>query len=128
LRWQVELLFKVVRSDDKIAEMPIQRPEAVKALFVCGLLTMLVHRRLIYVVRPEMAPEEVINLQRAHAVLRIISPVLHYKLMRDLGLIRGDQCLFDYLLFFLRDPNRSRLTQPVFAQSPDFETISQVFA
>ena len=128
LRWQVELLFKVLRSEYKIAEMPSQRPEAVKALLLCGLLTMLVHQRLIDVVRPEMAREEAINLQRAHAALRIISPVLHYKLMRDLGLIRGDQCLFDYLLFFLRDPNRSRLTQPVFAQSPDFETISQVFA
>lgn len=51
LRWQIELLFKELKRHYRIDQMPSSKREIVEALLYAGILTLVVSRRLLAVVR-----------------------------------------------------------------------------
>jgi IS4 transposase len=50
-RWQIELLFKELKSHYRIEDMPSRKRTVVEALFLAAVLTLLVSRRLLVLVR-----------------------------------------------------------------------------
>lgn len=55
LRWQVELLFKELKSHYRIDQMPSRKREIVEALLYASILTLIVSRRLLALVRKALA-------------------------------------------------------------------------
>lgn len=55
LRWQVELLFKSLKSHYRLEDMPSSKKVVVEALLYAAFLTMLVSRRLLAMVRRHLA-------------------------------------------------------------------------
>jgi putative transposase len=51
LRWEVELLFRELKSHYRLEELPSRKPEVVKALIYAAALTLLVSRRLLHALR-----------------------------------------------------------------------------
>lgn len=55
LRWQVELLFKELKSHYRLEDMPSSKRVVVEVLLYAALLTMVVSRRLLALVRRRLA-------------------------------------------------------------------------
>lgn len=55
LRWQVELLFKELKSHYRLDEMPSQRKEVVETLLYAAILSLTVSRRLLIAVRDALS-------------------------------------------------------------------------
>lgn len=55
LRWQVELLFKELKRHYRIDQMPSRKREIVEALLYASILTLIVSRRLLALVRKALA-------------------------------------------------------------------------
>ena len=51
LRWQVELLFKELKRHDRIDPMPSSNRHVVEALLYAAILTLVVSRRLLALIR-----------------------------------------------------------------------------
>jgi IS4 transposase len=77
LRWQIELLFKELKRHYRIDQMPSSRREIVEALVYAAILTLIVSRRLLALIRralPGLA--ERLPSQRWAAVLESVSAEL----------------------------------------------------
>ena len=63
-RWQVELLFRELKSHYRLAEMPSRKAHVVETLLLTAVITLLVSRKLLAAVRhrlrrrPHQVPEE----------------------------------------------------------------------
>jgi putative transposase len=55
LRWQIELLFKELKTHYRIEDMPSSKPAVVETLLYAALLTLVVSRRLLALVRKRLA-------------------------------------------------------------------------
>lgn len=55
LRWQVELLFKELKRHYRIDQMPSRKREIVEALLYASILTLIISRRLLALVRKALA-------------------------------------------------------------------------
>lgn len=77
LRWQIELLFKELKHNYRIDQMPSSKRHVVEALLYAAILTLIVSRRLLALVRralPDLADR--IPVQRWAALLESISTEL----------------------------------------------------
>jgi IS4 transposase len=77
LRWQVELLFKELKRYYRIDHMPSSKRHVVEALLYAAILTLIVSRRLLALVRRALAHlADRVPLERWAALLQSISPEL----------------------------------------------------
>jgi putative transposase len=77
LRWQIELLFKELKRHYRIDQMPSRKREIVEALLYAAILTLIVSRRLLELVRRALASlADRLPPQRWAAVLESVSSEL----------------------------------------------------
>jgi putative transposase len=77
LRWQIELLFKELKHHYRIDQMPSRKRHIVEALLYAAILTLIVSRRLLALVRAALAHlADRIPLQRWAALLESLSAEL----------------------------------------------------
>ena len=110
LRWQVELLFKELKSSYRLRDMPSKKKIVVEALLYATILTLLVSRHLLAAVRRRWAElAERIPLQRWASVLEAVASELLQVMIRPLREIKP---LLERITTFLHhevvDPNRWR--------------------
>ena len=111
LRWQIELLFKELKSTYRLEDMPSRKRAVVEALLYATILTFLVSRRLLAELRRRRADlAERAPLQRWALVLESVAPELLMIMTRPLQelkpLIRRIHAI---LLHEARDPHTKRL-------------------
>jgi putative transposase len=74
LRWQIELLFKELKTHYRIEDMPSSKRVVVEVLLYAAFLTMIVSRRLLALVRQRLAAmADRIPAQRWAAVLLVVA-------------------------------------------------------
>ena len=116
-RWQIELIFKELKSHYRLDELPTRKAHIVETLLLGAVITLLVSRRLIHVVRerlrrtPYKMPEQrwpAIFAAAAPAILDIV--LLLPRVSKVIA-----RRLESMLLHEAPDPNRSRqlLIEPV---------------
>jgi IS4 transposase len=112
LRWQIELLFKELKSTYRLEDMPSRKRVVVEALLYAAILTLLVSRRLLAALRhrrPGLAART--PLLRWAMVLESVAPELLLIMTRPLremkGLLRRTEAI---LLYEAVDPNKKRPT------------------
>jgi len=77
LRWQVELLFKELKRHYRLEDMPSAKRPIVEALLYAAILTLIVSRRLLALVRAALGPRgERVPNQRWAAVLESVAQEL----------------------------------------------------
>ncbi len=77
LRWQIELLFKELKHNYRIDQMPSSKRHVVEALLYAAILTLIVSRRLLALVRRALSDlADRIPVQRWAALLEAISTEL----------------------------------------------------
>lgn len=110
LRWQIELLFKELKTHFRLEDMPSGKAPVVEALLYSALLTMVVSRRILAVVRKHLrASDDRLPTQRWAAVFTSVAHDLLRIFTRRLGRIRT--LLRDVTRLLLHeavDPNRRR--------------------
>jgi len=57
-RWQIELLFKEMKSYYRLGDIPSRKPHIVEALLYATLTTLIVSRRLLQAVREALRPRQ----------------------------------------------------------------------
>lgn len=125
LRWEVELLFRELKTRFGLDKLRVSEPVIIEALLVVAALSLVVSRIILEQLR-ELEPLAVgegsehpseatsrIPTERGSAVIRRHADLIHHQLMLDLGYDWPD--LDEVLLRFARDPNlhRSRLREQV---------------
>ncbi|MGH9750821.1 MAG: transposase [Candidatus Polarisedimenticolia bacterium] len=109
-RWQIELLFKEMKSYYRLEDIPSRRPHIVEALLYATLVTLVVSRRLLQAVRqalrgrPHAVPEgrwAAIFAAVSSAILDLV--LAPARVARDLA--RWTEAM---LLHEAVDPNRSQ--------------------
>jgi putative transposase len=77
LRWQVELLFKELKRHYRLEDMPSAKRHIVEALLFAAILTLVVSRRLLALVRQQLGKlAERVPTQRWAAVLESVAQEL----------------------------------------------------
>jgi IS4 transposase len=112
LRWEIELLFKELKSFYRLEDMPSRKRVVVEALLFAAILTLLVSRRLLAALRHRRRGlAERTPLLRWATVLVSVAPELLLIMTRPLreikGLLRRTE---DVLLHEAVDPNQKRPT------------------
>lgn len=109
-RWQIELLFKEMKSHYRLEGLPSRKPHIVEALLYATLVTLVVSRRLLRAVRQALRgrPHAVPEGRWAAIFAATSAPILDLllapaRLARDLA--RWTETM---LLHEARDPNLSR--------------------
>jgi IS4 transposase len=110
LRWQVELLFKELKSSYRLRDMPSKKRVVVESLLYATILTLVVSRHLLAALRRRWAElAERIPLQRWASVLESVASELLQIITRPLREIRP---LLERITTLLHhevvDPNRLR--------------------
>jgi putative transposase len=109
-RWEVELLFKELKSHYRLEDMPSRKREVVEALLYAAMLTLLCSRALLALLRqkqPEHADR--FRSQRSAAVVAAIAHDLLWLLVRPPREHSGLEAeLSELLLHEALDPHRDR--------------------
>ena len=110
LRWQIELLFKELKSTYRLRDMPSKKKVVVEALLYATILTLVTGRYLLAAVRKRWAElAERIPLQRWASVLESVASELLQIMIRPLREIRP---LLERISTLFHheagDPNRGR--------------------
>jgi putative transposase len=110
LRWQVELLFKELKSHYRIEDMPSSKRVVVEVLLYAALLTMVISRRLLALVRQRLAAmADRLPEQRWAAVFVSVAHDLLTVATRPLSEVRPLLCRLErVLLHEAVDPNAAR--------------------
>jgi hypothetical protein len=122
LRWEIELLFRELKSQFKLDDMPSGNKAATECLLYAALLTMAIGRRLLRVLQMRHhstnEPMRVFPLERWTIVIRSVAPQL---LALLLGPPNARLALERRLWIVLQreapDPNRNRMLLLERAQS-----------
>jgi len=111
LRWQVELLFKELKSSYRLDQLPSRRREVVETLLFAAILSLVVSRRLLQAIR-EALPEhqaERLKTQRFARLLAELAGLLLPVILAPARETRWLQChLTTTLLSEAIDPNKNR--------------------
>jgi putative transposase len=110
-RWQVELLFKELKSHYRLADLPTRNGRIVEALILSSLITLLVSRRLLDAVRERLRRlRHRIPESRWAALFSAAAPNLLSLLMLPARAARTlARRIEPVLLHEAVDPNKSRL-------------------
>ncbi|MCZ7600578.1 MAG: IS4 family transposase [Gammaproteobacteria bacterium] len=109
LRWQIELLFKELRSHYRLGELPSSRRVIVEGLIYTAILTLIVSRVLLAALRAELPPGRWIPHLRWAALFEAVAPEILRQLMKHLGLRPREDSLWSLLLHEAADPNLGRM-------------------
>jgi IS4 transposase len=110
LRWEIELLFKELKRHYRLEDMPSSKKEVVEALLYAALLTLIVSRRLLALIRQALGPKAArVKEHRWAAVVESVAQELLQILTRPLQEV---EILLPRVTTFLLheavDPNKSR--------------------
>ena len=110
LRWQVELLFKELKSNYRLEDMPSSKAVVVETLLYAAFLTMVVSRRLLALVRrrfaamPDRIPEQRWATIFTSVTLELLAAAV--RPLRDVRVLLRE--LDRFLLHEAVDPNAGR--------------------
>jgi len=108
-RWEIELVFKELKSNFRVDQLDTANEHAVAALIYTALIAMVashaLHRELLR--REQLPPRSVPGL-RWSAVFTSLAPYFLYDIMNDYLKNREESALWKVLLYEALDPNRSR--------------------
>lgn len=109
LRWQVELLFKSLRSQGRLGQLPSQKKEIIEALVLSSVLWSLCSRQLLGWLKARLPEEAEVGLLRWSSLFEFVGFLLLFEMLR----FRRDDhpqqdFLLDLVLNEVADPNRSR--------------------
>ena len=109
LRWQVELLFKELKSHYRLGELPSSRKEIVEGLIYTAVLTLIVSRVLLAALRAALPRNRWIPELRWAALFTACAPEILRQLMSQLGHRPRDKSIWQLLLYEATDPNLGRV-------------------
>jgi IS4 transposase len=110
LRWQIELLFKELKTYFRLEDLPSRKPVVVEALLCAAILTLVASRRVLDVVRRRLRA----NVDRIPAMrwAAVFISVAHEVLLALTRRLTGPGCALRdvtrLLLHEAEDPNRRR--------------------
>jgi IS4 transposase len=109
-RWQIELLFKEMKSHYRLEDLPSRKPHIVEALLYATLVTLVVSRRLLRAVRQALrGRQRVVPEGRWAAIFAAVSNALLDLVLAPARLARESaKCIEAMLLHEAVDPNLSR--------------------
>ena len=109
-RWQIELLFKEMKSYYRLGDIPSRKPHIVEALLYATLTTLVVSRRLLHAVREALRQRQrVVPEGRWAAIFTAVSSVILDLILAPAHLSReAAKCIERMLLHEAIDPNLSR--------------------
>jgi len=112
LRWEVELLFRELKTHYRLKQLPSRNPEVVKALVYAAALTLLVSRRLLHSLRQALGSRaEGLKSQRWAAIVSSVAADLLLLVLRPPRETRPlHRRLNKLLLHEAPDPNVRRLS------------------
>ncbi len=110
LRWQVELLFKELKSHYRLDQMPSRKREVVESLLYAAVLTLVASHALLDALRRRLPPGRSIPSLRWAAVFATVAPVLLTAVLRLVTRARPPDDLWLLLLSEAIDPNLARST------------------
>lgn len=113
LRWQMELLFKELKTHYRLDDMPSRKRVVVEILLYAAIVTLLVSRRFLAVLRQRLAPDQAERLrhQRWASVFVSIAQDLLFVATAPYPLVRNlEGRLSRFIIHEAVDPNRSRLS------------------
>ena len=113
LRWQVELLFKELRTHYRLDQLPSAKRAVVEALVYAAILTLIISRRLLHALRERLPSGRSIPPLRWAAIFCAIASDLLNALLRSLPRQVPPQDIWDLLLSQAMDPNLGRPTAPI---------------
>jgi IS4 transposase len=110
LRWEVELLFRELKTHYRLEDLPSRKPEVVKALVYAAALTLLVSRRLLHALRQALGRRaERLKAHRWAAILADVAADLLLLLLNPPRETRALQIKLNRLLLHeAPDPNATR--------------------
>lgn len=125
LRWQVELLFKTLRSSFRLGDLPVRRPTAVMCLVYASLLTSLISQAIAQRLFPlDEEKDRRPRLLRVAQTMRALSGAIHTRLAERLGLRSSSMSLDDLFRRLAPPPPRAPTTLPERVQTFDFVAVS----
>jgi len=109
-RWQIELLFKEMKSYYRLGDIPSRKPHIVEALLYATLTTLVVSRRLLQAVREALRPRQrIIPEGRWAAIFTTVSTAILDLVLAPAHLARlTAKGIEGMLLHEVIDPNLSR--------------------
>ena len=109
-RWQIELLFKEMKSYYRLGEIPSRKPHIVEALLYATLTTLIVSRRLLQAVREALRKRQrVIPEGRWAAIFTAVSAAILDLVLAPAHLAKqAAKWIETMLLHEAIDPNLSR--------------------
>jgi IS4 transposase len=110
-RWQVELVFKELKTHYRLDELPTRKAPIVEALILTSIITLLVSRRLLDAVRKRLrrSPYRIPEARWASLFAAVTGSILDIVLLPARTAKALAQRLEPMLLREATDPNRSRL-------------------
>jgi putative transposase len=110
LRWQIELLFKELKTHFRLEDIPSRKAVVVEALLYAALLTLVASRRVLAAVRQHLRrSDDALPTQRWAAIFVSVARELLIIVTRRLDRVRGDlREVTRMLLHEAVDPNRKR--------------------
>ncbi|MEQ8234813.1 MAG: IS4 family transposase [Gammaproteobacteria bacterium] len=110
-RWQVELVFKELKTHYRLDELPTRKAPVVEALILTSIITLLVSRRLLDAVRKRLrrSPYRIPEARWASLFAAVTASILDIVLLPARTAKALAQRLEPMLLHEATDPNRSRL-------------------
>jgi IS4 transposase len=111
LRWEIELLFKELKQHYRLEDMPSRQQEVVEALLYAALLTLIVSRRLLALLRQALG--EKAARVKAHRWATVLVSIAQELLLLVIRPPREIETLLRRLIPFVLheaiDPNKRRL-------------------
>ncbi len=109
-RWQIELLFKEMKSHYRLEDQPSRKPHIVEALLYATLVTLVVSRRLLRAVREALRTRQrVVPEARWAAIFAAVSSAILDLLLAPARLARASAGRVEAMLLHEAvDPNLSR--------------------
>jgi hypothetical protein len=117
-RWEVELLFRELKSHLRIGHMPSANKHITEALIYAAVLALLVSRKLYHALRTRHRLDAVrLTLDRWAVLLSTVADELLALALRHGRRKRGQRYIERFLRAEATDPNASRLALPYRAQA-----------
>lgn len=109
-RWQIELLFKEMKSYYRLGDIPSRKPHIVEALLYATLTTLVVSRRLLHAVRKALRRwQRIVPEGRWAAIFTSVSAALLDLVLAPAHLARASAKRIEWMLLNEAiDPNLSR--------------------
>jgi putative transposase len=111
-RWQIELLFKEMKSHYRLEDLPSRKPHIVEALLYATLVTLVVSRRLLRVVRQALRDRRrVVPEGRWAAIFASVSAAILELMLAPARLAQATATRIERMLLHEAiDPNLARQT------------------